>query len=57
MSLESGLNPKLIHAALGVAGGVMMMITPIVAPSGAHQTLGIAGTALMGISIGTAILY
>jgi hypothetical protein len=49
-----GLSPANVHALLGIAGGLMMAITPLVADFGggeAHAALGIGGELLMGIAV------
>lgn len=40
-----------VHAVLGIAGGLLIAVTPYIAPGDAHETLGIAGTTTMGISV------
>jgi hypothetical protein len=46
-----------IHAALGIAGGSMMMIAPFLAPSDAHKLVGVAGALSMGLSVAWKIMY
>jgi hypothetical protein len=51
---SDGLSPANVHALLGIAGGLMMAITPLVADFGggeAHAALGIGGELLMGIAV------
>lgn len=40
-----------VHALLGITGGVMMMITPFLAPSDAHAVVGGLGFATMGLAV------
>jgi len=51
IGISSGFSSNNIHTILGIAGGTMMMITPFLAPSDAHQTVGELGVLTMGISI------
>lgn len=51
------LSSKNVHALLGIAGGTMMMIAPFLAPSDAHKAAGMAGLALMGVSVVWTYVY
>lgn len=51
------LSANNVHALLGAAGGIMMMIAPFVAPTDAHKVLGEGGALLMGVSIGWKLVF
>lgn len=57
LNLDSGLNSNVVHAVLGISGGVMMMLAPFLAPDDAHAALGILGTGTMGLSIFTKLVF
>ena len=49
--------PEGFHALLGITGGVMMAITPFLAPSDAHAVVGGLGFAAMGVAVAWEWLY
>ena len=51
------LSANNVHALIGAAGGVMMMVAPFLAPSDAHQVVGEAGALLMGASVVWKLVY
>ncbi len=51
------LSANNVHALVGAAGGVMMMIAPFLAPSEAHQAFGEGGALLMGASVVWKLVY
>jgi hypothetical protein len=40
-----------VHAALGIVGGLIIAVTPFLAPEEFHEVLGIAGASTMGLSV------
>jgi hypothetical protein len=51
VSVKDGLSSNLVHAALGITGGAMMVAAPFLAPSDAHKAVGMGGVFFMGLSI------
>jgi hypothetical protein len=40
-----------LHAVLGIAGGLIVAVTPYLAPGELHEVMGIAGASTMGLSV------
>ncbi len=49
-SPDDGVDSNMVHAILGITGGTMMVITPLLGGT-AHKVVGITGTAVMGLSV------
>ncbi|HSQ41812.1 MAG TPA: hypothetical protein VLM37_06005 [Fibrobacteraceae bacterium] len=54
---QQGSSSNNMHAILGVLGGSMMVITPFLAPGGAHKVVGGTGAALMCLSVTWKIVF
>lgn len=67
VGVSMGFTPDNAHALLGIAGGVLMIAAPLLAPAGRgeggeeggelHAALGAGGELLMGIAIAVPIVF
>ena len=55
-SPDDGVDSNMVHAILGITGGTMMVITPLLGGT-AHKVVGITGTAVMGLSFAAKWVY